>query len=147
MNIALVYALVALFTIVIAGPVALLAPVFFAAELPDYTASIETNVAPIAGTAWERVTTAGGYSFTRTIEQHVGQQCAPSVVCAPFVRVYAGRGESRPAVHPWSLCQPRPAAYPLSRTGKPLKGAAMRGATAKANRIACVSHACPTVRL
>lgn len=142
MNIALVYALVALFTIVFAAPVALLAPIFFAAELPDYTASIETNVAPIAGTAWERVTTAGGYSFTRTIEQHVGQQCAP------FIAVYSARGPGsrRPLVHAWSTCATTPAANPLDRNGRGVKGAALAARKAKANRIACVSHACPTVR-
>lgn len=128
MNIALVYALVALFTIVFAAPVALLAPVLFAVVIPtmpvdEAPAQTETIVDMVAMTA----------------EQ------APSVVCAPFVRVYAGRGESRPAVHPWSLCQPTPAVYPLSRTGKPLRGAALRAATAKACRKGCTSHACPTV--
>lgn len=120
-TVATLYCLAVILTIVFAAPVALLAPIFFAVTLDLPADSFDApTVAMVADTA-------------------------PSVVCAPFVKVYAGRGESRPAVHPWSLCQPRPAAYPLSRTGKPLKGAALRAATAKAGRKGCTSHACPTV--
>lgn len=125
----MIYMLAALLALVLAAPVALLAPVLFAVVIP----TMPVDEAP---------------AQTETIVD-VGDNEAdtvPSVSCAPFVAVYLSRGESRPTVHPWSLCQPTPAVYPLSRTGKPLRGAALRAATAKANRIACVSHACPTVR-
>ena len=126
MNIAMIYAIAALFAIVLAGPVALLAPVFFAV-----TVQLPTETGLVADEA--------------VVVEHVATE-SEGGSAAPFVRIYAARGESRPAVHPWSVCQPRPAVYPLSRTGKPLKGAALRAATAKAGRLACTSHACPVVR-
>lgn len=122
-TVATLYCLAVILTIVFAAPVALLAPIFFAVSL-----DLPADVAPMTDTA---VVTA---------------DTVPSVSCAPFVAVYLSRGESRPTVHPWTVCPSTPAVHPLSRNGRPLRGAAMRASIAKANRKGCTSHACPTVR-
>lgn len=126
MNIALVYLLAAAIALVVAAPVALLAPIFFAVSLP---------MADLADDYTAPSTVAAEVLSPRTIE-----------TAAPFVAVYAARGESRPTVHAWSTCSTVPVVYPLSRTGRALKGAALKAATAKAGRKACTSHACPVTR-
>lgn len=145
MNIALVYLLAAAIALVVAAPIALLAPIFFAVSLPmadlaeDYTAPS---------------TVAAEVLSPRTIE-----------TAAPFVKVYAARGDvarktsegwtmvhgwplvsPRPTVHAWSTCSVSPApAFFLGKNGKGLRGAPLAAAKRKASRSQCVSHACPTV--
>lgn len=125
-NIALVYLIATLLVLVIAAPVALLAPLLFAVTI---SLPVETVEAPTAVVA-------------------VSESPTTTTTCAPFVRVYAARGDSRPAVYSWSICPATTApAYYVSKTGKGLRGAALRAATARAGRIACTSPACPTVSL
>lgn len=126
-DLALLALLVSLFAAVVGAPLALLAPVFAAVvvDVPEdvYSPAVVSEA-------------RGGVLSPRTIE---------TAAAAPFVAVYAARGESRPAVHPWSLCAERPLALHVDRNAMPLRGAARRASIAKAARKACTSHACPTV--
>lgn len=125
-DLALLVSLFSLFFAVVGAPLALLAPIFAAVvvDVPEdvYSPAVVSEA-------------RGDILSTRTIETAV-----------PFVPVYASRGESRPAVHPWSLCAEKPLALHTDRNAKPLRGAARRASIARASRVACTSHACPTVR-
>ena len=125
MNIAMIYAIAALLAIVFAAPVALLAPVLFAVTLDLPADATEGRVQD---------------------PTHIEALHAAPVSCAPFGRVYAARGESRPTVHPWSLSAAKPLALHVDRNARPLKGAARASSIAKASRRACISHACPVTR-
>lgn len=125
-DLALAALILAAFVAVVGLPVALLAPIFAAVvvDVPEdvYSPAVVSEA-------------RGDILSPRTIE-----------TAAPFVAVYAARGESRPTVHPWSLCAEKPLALHVDRNAMPLRGAARRASIARASRKACTSHACPTVR-
>lgn len=114
-TVATIYIIACIFTIMFAAPVALLAPVLFAVTLPAMTG--DEGPPPPAPAALA--------------------VAAPHNTAAPFVAVYAARGQSRPTVHAWSLCADRPFACPVSRKGMPLKGAARASKIARQTSTHC----------
>lgn len=119
MNICMIYAFAAILALLIGAPTVLLLP----ALLPAIISLPPEGYAPTGGRIEARAT---------------AREAREARACAPFVKVYAGRGASasRPAQ---VTCEARPQGRTLDRHGKPLVGAALRACRAKAGRV-CMAH-------